>query len=195
MIESQFSQPKGTLGKLAGWFMAKENKTLNQWTLSFLNIKENERVLEIGSGPGSAVKELLKYKSCEVYAIDPSEAMVETTLRRLQKLRIDNQVCMIHGKASEVENMSLPFDKVYSINNMTYWENPVQTLQYLNKHMRPSGKIALTLCPHEEGATDETTDVLSGQLSSFLEKAGFRNIETFIKHTKPNNTVCAVGMV
>ncbi|UOQ44376.1 class I SAM-dependent methyltransferase [Halobacillus salinarum] len=194
MLGSQFSRPHGAAGKLAGWFMSKENEELNEWTLSFLNMKDNEHVLEVGFGPGSAIKQLLKSNQVKVLAIDPSEAMVETTIRRLGKLPFLEQVCIVHGEAALIEQFNLTFDKVYSINNVTYWKNPVETLRFLKQHMKPNGRIALTLCPHEKGATDDTTEVLSGQLTSMLQKSGFRNIEAFVKPTKPNDTVCAVAM-
>ncbi|UOQ91770.1 class I SAM-dependent methyltransferase [Halobacillus shinanisalinarum] len=195
MLDQQFSKPRGWIGKGVGLFMAKENEELNRWTQSFLSIDEQESVLEIGFGPGTALAGIAKkHPTVNLYGIDASEAMLTMALKRLNKVRGLQQICLIHGEASMIQNVQKRFDKVYSINNITYWNNPVYTLRHIRSQMNTSGKIALTLCPHEDGATDSTTEVLGGQLKSILHGAGFSQIEIFIKPTKPNNTVCAVAI-
>ncbi|KHE67347.1 class I SAM-dependent methyltransferase [Halobacillus sp. BBL2006] len=194
MIYEQFSKPKGIIGKCVGWFMVQENYMLNEWTLSFLNLEEKNRILEIGFGPGEALKKAAKYEGVELFGIDPSEEMVETTLRRLHKESAPKQICLMHGEANELEKFQQPLDKIYAINNVTFWEEPVRTLSHLRSLLREGGKIALTLCPHEEGADDDTTEVLGGQLRTLLHDAGFQHIEVFIKPTNPNDSVCAVAM-
>lgn len=194
LLYEQFSKPKGFLGKCAGWFMVQENSELNEWTLSFLTIEENDRILEVGFGPAEALKKAAKYKGVELFGIDPSEAMLETALRRLSKVSNPKQIYLRNGEASELMKFHQPLEKIYAINNVTFWKDPVKTLTHLRSLLRERGKIALTIQPHEEGADDDTTDVLGGQLKTLLHKAGFQNIEIFIKPSNPNNAVCAVGM-
>ncbi|GGF33379.1 hypothetical protein GCM10010954_35690 [Halobacillus andaensis] len=195
MLEDQFAKPKGWMGKAVGRFMEFENDDLADWTQSFLQINENDTILEIGFGAGGGLASLAKaYPSAELIGVDPSEAMVEMAVSKLQKIRQHQQVLLTHGPAQVIKNFNLTFDKVYAINNITFWEDPVGTLRHIHEYMNKGGKIALTLCPHEEGATDDTTEVLGGQLTSLLTDSGFSQIEVFIKPTKPNNTVCAVAM-
>ncbi|MFB4168098.1 hypothetical protein [Virgibacillus sp. JSM 102003] len=80
------------------------------------------------------------------------------------------------------------------INNITFWCEPVTTLKNIRSQMNDGGKIALTIQPHEKGATDETSEIIGGQLSALLDQSGFTSIEIFIKPTKPNDTVCALGI-
>ncbi|MCP3029267.1 class I SAM-dependent methyltransferase [Halobacillus sp. A5] len=194
MLEGQFKKPKGWLGKAVGRFMEFENDELIQWTQSFLQIEEDDTVMEIGFGPGSGLALIADNSpGTALIGIDPSESMVEMTLRKLQKISREQQILLIHGPAQVIKRFDVKLDKVYAINNITFWEAPVDTLTFLHSCMNKGGRIALTLCPHEEGATNDTTEVLGGQLTSLLKKAGFIQIETFIKPTAPNNTVCVAA--
>src|SRR5262245_26647264 len=59
-IRSQFRQPRGFAGWLAGWAMAlrSSNRQRNVWAVGLLGVEPTDRVLEIGFGPGSAIREL-----------------------------------------------------------------------------------------------------------------------------------------
>ncbi|MGP4069716.1 class I SAM-dependent methyltransferase [Halobacillus sp. B29] len=194
MLYKQFAKPEGSIGKITGWFMVKENERRNEWTLSFLDIQKNDKVLEVGFGPADALKKIAGKEGITLYGIDPSESMVETALRRLKKEKAAEQICMMQGEAQMLEDFYQPLDKIYSINNISFWETPVKTLNHLHSLLRPGGRIALTLSPHGRGTSDETTEVMGGQLRALLEESGFNQIEVFIKPTFPNDTVCALGM-
>ncbi|MGP4062714.1 class I SAM-dependent methyltransferase [Halobacillus sp. H74] len=194
MLYEQFARPSGMVGKLAGLFMNKENERLNEWTLSFLSIERGDRVLEIGFGPGKALQKVVETENVFLYGTDPSEAMVETVLRKLHAKGKAKQVGVINGTARDLEAFSQPLDKVFSVNNLNLWEAPLETLVHLHSLLRKGGKIALTLCPHENGADDDTTVVIGGQLRALLVEAGFHEVQVHIKPTKPNDSVCAVGL-
>ncbi|MBP1950676.1 class I SAM-dependent methyltransferase [Virgibacillus litoralis] len=192
---SQFAMPRGRLGQLAGWFMSKENRGINKWTIDFLSIKNNDHILEIGFGSGKAMKYILEQKNLvEITGIDPSEAMVYQALRKLNKRLINSEVRLIEGYAEELPVLSQKVDKVLVINNITFWRDPVNTLKNIRGQMNDGGKIAVTIQPHEKGATDETSELIGGQLSVLLDQSGFTFIEIYIKPTKPNDTVCALGI-
>ncbi len=194
MLYGQFAKPTGWLGKAVGWFMNKENEELNQWTVSFLDIEEGDSVLEVGFGAGQTLCTIANRQKGKVFGIDPSEVMVDTAIKRLQKRNSACDICLIQGEANVLEGFQEPLDKIYAINNVTFWNQPVATLTHLRLLLRKGGKIALTIRPHEEGAGDQTTEILGGQLRALLANAGFKQIEVFIKPTHPNNAVCVVAM-
>jgi hypothetical protein len=57
-IVSQFRQPHGFLGQIAGLIIANRPSNLerNNWTVDLLDLKPTDNVLEIGFGPGIALK-------------------------------------------------------------------------------------------------------------------------------------------
>jgi len=38
--------------------MARSTRQRNEWTISLLNIKDDDRILEVGSGPGALIEAL-----------------------------------------------------------------------------------------------------------------------------------------
>ncbi|WP_010529388.1 class I SAM-dependent methyltransferase [Lentibacillus jeotgali] len=191
---SQFAEPHGRTGQLVGWFMSKENKSINKWTIDFLDIQNDDHVLEIGFGSGKAMKYVLKQgNNLSITGVDPSNVMVYQALRRLNKRLIKGQIRLIEGTAESMPALPQKIDKVLVINNITFWEDPVGTLSHIRRQMNGGGKIALTIRPHEKGTSDETSELIGGQMSALLTHAGFRDVEFFLKPTKPNDTVCALG--
>ncbi|SDR05724.1 Methyltransferase domain-containing protein [Virgibacillus subterraneus] len=192
---SQFAMPRGRVGQLVGWFMSKENREINKWTIDFLSIKNDDHILEIGFGSGKAIKYILEQKnSVTITGIDPSEAMVHQALRKSNKRLVNGQIRLIEGYVEEISALPQKVDKVLVINNITFWREPLNTLTKIRRQMNEGGKIAITIRPHEKGATDETSEIIGGQLTALLDQSGFTSIETFIKPTKPNDTVCSLGI-
>lgn len=194
MIYNQFAKPKGVAGKVAGMFMERENRELNDWTLSFLDIGKGDHVLEVGFGSGAALKKIATLELETLYGMDPSEAMVEMVLKKLNDQTISKQIGIFHGDASQLLQFQKPLDKIYAVNNITFWEDPVEILSHLRTLLREKGKIALTIVPHEDEATDDTTEVLGGQMQNLLVKAGFHHVFIHYKTEQPNDAVCVTGM-
>ncbi|MCD5325812.1 MULTISPECIES: class I SAM-dependent methyltransferase [Pontibacillus] len=193
---SQFSKPQGLIGKAVGWLMYKQNAGINKWAMSFLDIQQDDCVLEIGFGPGYCVKELCdSYDGVRVIGLDPSEAMVEEAKRRNKKDVEGGRVRLAQGYAEESTNLHDTIDKVLAINNITYWEDPVGTLAALREQMSEKGRVAIALQPHEKGASDETTVIIGDQIRSFLEQAGFKQVLVHHKPGSPTKTTCVVGSV
>jgi SAM-dependent methyltransferase len=86
-VYSQFGEPRGTLGRLAGYIMANRPSNIerNDWALSLLEIKPADRILEIGFGPGIAAGKAAAQAS-EVVGIDRSALMVHQAARRNKEL-------------------------------------------------------------------------------------------------------------
>ena len=57
-IVSQFKRPSGPLGHLVGWIMQVRgsNRERTLWTVGLLNVEPEDRILELGCGPGVGVE-------------------------------------------------------------------------------------------------------------------------------------------
>src|SRR6266496_2973673 len=82
-IWGQFRKPSGLFGRFIGNGMARGNTYDASWTVSLLNIEPDDRILEIGFGPGVSTQ----YASAKaskgfVAGIDHSETMVQAASRR-----------------------------------------------------------------------------------------------------------------
>ena len=91
-----FGCPRGLWGTLIGYSMAWTHRTRNRWTLSRLDLQARDRVLEIGCGPGVALRDIAKIAMRGFVAgIDPFELMVHQAVRRnreaIRRGRVDTK--------------------------------------------------------------------------------------------------------
>ena len=58
LVVGQFHSPHGMGGHVAGWVMGhrSSNRERNRWVVSLLDVQPTDRVLEVGFGPGIAVR-------------------------------------------------------------------------------------------------------------------------------------------
>jgi len=84
-IVTQFMRPRGGAGWLVGWEMAlrSSNRQRNMWAVGLLEVEPTDRVLEIGFGPGIAIRELSRQATHGlVCGVDHSAVMVRHATRR-----------------------------------------------------------------------------------------------------------------
>ena len=77
-----------------------------------LNLKPNQRVLDIGSGWGSLAIEIAKESQCEVVGITLSENQLEYSKKKTKELNLENQV---EFKLMDYRQLDETFDRVVSV--------------------------------------------------------------------------------
>ena len=77
-----------------------------------LNLKPNQKVLDIGSGWGSLVIEIAKKTKCEVTGITLSENQYKYSLNKAKENNLENQV---QFKLIDYRNLNQKFDKIVSV--------------------------------------------------------------------------------
>ncbi|MGF7536021.1 class I SAM-dependent methyltransferase [Bacillus mexicanus] len=190
MLSKKFSRPKGVIGMIAGYIMAAENQTLNQWTIDQLGITHGDSILEIGFGPGYCMQQMLKReKSIHLYGIDVSKAMLKLAARRIKS----KGVCLIQGSIETFPLSDSFYDKVISVNNYTIWNDQTKGVKQIYQALKPGGKAAITMQPREADASPEKTKSFGQQMIADFQAAGFEDIELQFKHIKPQLSVCATA--
>jgi SAM-dependent methyltransferase len=117
---SQFKRPRGILGRLAGWIMANRpsNRLRNAWTVDLLDLRPDDRVLEVGYGPGLALRLAAERVSDgRIVGIDHSEAMRDQARIRNRAAVAAGRVKLFVGSVAELSQPSDseldgPFDKI-----------------------------------------------------------------------------------
>jgi SAM-dependent methyltransferase len=193
----QFGKPSGPLGFLAGLIMQlrPSNRLRNARTLDLLEIRPEERILEIGFGPGLAVARAaeLAWKG-KVVGIDHSALMVEQAARRNASAIRAGRVELLLGSADALPHFDGdPFDKVVAVNVYMFWKDPDSVLRGLLQVMSPGGVIALTLQPRRRGATADDTRAAAERMSASLREAGFGDIRIVIMEMAPVPAACVLG--
>ena len=89
---------------------AQNNKI--QHIIKKLNLKPNQKVLDIGSGWGSLAIEIAKASKCEVIGITLSENQLEYSNKKAKELNLENQV---RFKMMDYRELNEKFDRVVSV--------------------------------------------------------------------------------
>lgn len=122
-VVSQFHRPRGAGGRLAGWVMAhrSSNRTRNAWVVSLLDVARTDRVLEIGFGPGIAIRESAAHATDGlVCGVDHSEVMLRQAQRRNAQVIRDGRADLRLATADHLPRFDTRFDKVLAVNSMGF---------------------------------------------------------------------------
>ena len=129
--------------------MARMNVDCGTWVTHLLEIGPNDRVLEVGFGPGVVIQHLAKLAVAgHVVGIDQSREMVEQARARNATAVQDGRVEIRHGSVESLPFDSNSFDKVVAINSMQYWPQAVTGLREIRRVMKVGGRIALGFTPY-----------------------------------------------
>lgn len=196
-VVSQFREPRGVGGRIAGWVMAHRgsNRQRNAWAVGLLDVRPNDRVLEIGFGPGVAIGEIARRAANGlVVGIDHSEVMVRQATRRNAAALREGRVDLRLGTAENLPAFDALFDKILAVNSLMFWDDPVARLQELRGLLRPGGRIAIAFQPRAPGSTDETAARAGKEIAGHFATAGFTDLRVETLALKPTAVVCVLGV-
>jgi SAM-dependent methyltransferase len=195
-VRAQFGRPTGFWGRAAGLLMAhrSSNRRRNEWAVSLLDLRPDDRVLEIGFGPGLAIRELGRLaEEGYVCGIDHSELM----LRRAKRLNAEGvERGVVDLRLASVDDLPAfdeQFDKILAVNAMLFWREPVARLERLRRLLRSGGVIAVAHQPRGPGASDEAAAHEGREIEAALGQAGFSEVRLETMALKPA-VVCALGV-
>jgi SAM-dependent methyltransferase len=193
---AQFARPTGSLGRAAGLLMAhrSSNRRRNAWAVSLLDVRPEHRVLEIGFGPGLAIREFSRIaRDGYVCGIDHSESMLRQASRRNRDAIRRGVVDLRLGSVDDLPAFDTPFDKILAVNTMLFWRAPQARLRELRLLLRPGGSIAVAHQPRGPGATDQTAAAEGEEIEAALVAAGFTQVRVETLRLKPA-VVCVLGL-
>jgi SAM-dependent methyltransferase len=195
-LRAQFGRPAGVWGSIAGRIMARRpsNNQRIRWTLGLLNIMPADRVLEVGFGPGIAIA-LASERAWKGFltGVDHSEVMLRQASKRNAHALREGRVALMLGSAENLPRFDEPFDKIFTINSIHFWNDPVECLRELWRLLKPGGVIAVTMQPRSRGATHDTARTIGRDLLMNLERAGFSQCRLEIEIAKPVAVACVLG--
>jgi SAM-dependent methyltransferase len=145
-IAEQFKRPSGTTGKLAGLVMSWQNRTLNRVAVANLQVETNDRVLEIGFGPGDAINLLAKRtKVKSIVGVDPSDVMLD---KAIAKNRVHIEVGRVQLIQADVLNLpfeSGQFSHAFAVSTFHDWKDRARGLSEVRRVLHQHGQLVLCL--------------------------------------------------
>jgi ubiquinone/menaquinone biosynthesis C-methylase UbiE len=192
-FNSQFAHPKGLPGRFVGMILALKNRERNAWAISLLDIQPGDQVLEIGFGPGQAIQEVAKLTpNGFVAGIDLSDTMVVQASKRNADAIRSGHVLLQQGAEAPLPFEANKFNKVFAVNSMQFWSDPMAGLQEVRRVLRSGGRLVITIQPMW-AKTEEEVQTVSAKLVSHLKQTGFKQVRLETKQLRPITTVSGIG--
>ena len=147
-LNRQAAHPRGWFGRVLGFIWSFEHRKLNAKTLDLLEIRPTDRVLDVGCGSGTGVRDAASRASHgHVTGIDVSQLMVDTARRRNRHAVRSGQVDFTCVTDGDLGLASQSFERIYSVHCIYFWKDPAQTLRQLGAALRPGGRLVLAFVP------------------------------------------------
>jgi cyclopropane fatty-acyl-phospholipid synthase-like methyltransferase len=195
-VVRQFRQPTGSAGRLAGWIMATRpsNRLRNTRTLDLLDLASCDSVLEIGYGPGIAIELAARQvRTGRVVGIDHSAIMHAQASRRNSRAIAAGIVTLHIGDVDELDARLQRFDKIYSVNVVQFWSDPMRVFATLRQLLNPGGAIATTFMPRIGNSKARQAETKAAALTMLMHELDFRHVETHWLTSDPAPAFCLVA--
>ena len=174
-------KPKENLGgKIMVKGMNKGHEKLASWARSFLNIKEGDRIIDLGCGGGRNVQHFLT-KAKYVYGLDYSKMSVKVS-RELNEKEIKAGRCEIfEGDVSEIPFEDESLDIVTAFETIYFWKDIEKAFKEIHRVLGVGGTFLIC----NEGSARENSNIkkwadmldfnvyTGDELIEILEKIGF----------------------
>lgn len=193
-LVAQFRKPHGLLGRLAGLIMRhrSSNRQRNRWMVELMELEPAMRVLEIGCGPGYALRAMLaNCPDLSIHALDHSEVMIA-----IAKSSLPNgaKVAFSHGDVTLLETLPAGFDRICCANVHQFWLDEKAILKTCWQKLEVGGKLFITYLPRSQNPTNAMADQEAERLQTLLLKVGFAEVNRYDLPLKPTKAVCVVAV-
>ena len=174
---NQSQKPSGLIGRVITKIWSFYFKKLSLWAIKQTTISDNYRILEIGYGGGSTIKNLLALnKNLEIHGIDISKESYRTA----QRVHSDSiRKGSVQLKIGNVENMPYQnnyFDRIFAIQTHIFWKDIKKSFQEVYRVL--SSNSTLIIASEKEKIHYHMTDYrTSHEFSQLLTSIGFSKIE------------------
>jgi ubiquinone/menaquinone biosynthesis C-methylase UbiE len=144
-FSKQARQPSGLFGRFfSSRIFDKGNVELNSFVRETLAVESDDRILEIGSGPGAMVKTIAdSVDSVVIEAVDFSKPMIAVCSKRNKKHIRAGKVKVHLGDFNHIPFGEDCFDIVFTVNTIYFWENPEATLAKICRELKPGGRLVI----------------------------------------------------
>ena len=173
----QSQKPSGLIGRVITKIWSFYFKKLSLWAIKQTTISDNYRILEIGYGGGSTIKNLLALnKNLEIHGIDISKESYRTAQRVHSDSIRKGSVQLKIGNVENIPYQNNYFDRVFAIQTHIFWKDIKKSFQEVYRVM--SSNSTLIIASEKEKIHYHMTDYrTSHEFSQLLTSIGFSKIE------------------
>ena len=201
-FSKQARKPSGIFGRFyMSQVFDKGNIELNDHLHDILSVKENDQILEIGSGTGTlACKIANQLTTGMIQGVDFSKSMFKISKKNNRTHIASGRAKLHFGDFEELSFNPDYFDKIFSVNTVYFWQHPETTITKMISILKPSGKLVIGY--HEKSEMEKmplNRDVFKYYSVSEIEKLLSSNdslscIETISKKGKGKTCFCTIAL-
>lgn len=185
-VGAQLRRPEGAAGRIAGHAMRLANARANACAVRALAPLGGERILEIGCGPGHALRSILAAGVARVTGIDHSPVMIAQAGRNNARAVATGRLRLVDGDFSTLPMEDDCVDAVLAV-NVAYFMNDATALAEARRVLVPGGRLVLYAThanamrnwrfagPHSHRLFDEK------ELRALLAAGGFASTGTAVQ--------------
>lgn len=143
-----------------------------------LDIKKTDTLLDIGCGNGQLIHELCKYTNQTVSGLDPSESMIQASIKKNQQRILQKQVTIQQGSAVQLPYDNDCFNLVTAFETILFWPDIIDALFEAKRVLVPNGlMVVMNRLPKKKSKWYHWAQLKTPEdyLTAFQE-AGFKDI-------------------
>ena len=186
-IASQFKKPRGLFGIFSARIMVKSNQKNYDRMLRELNLQPQERLLEIGYGPGEGIRMIAENcPTCTIDGIDFSSLMYKRAAKLNGPSIAKGAVRLQHGDflKAEIENAS--YDKVYCLNVVYFWNSLKEPFEKVFRLLKNGGAFYIYMANRDALIKQKAPDSVFNKYSveqviEVLQSVGFVEVTHFFE--------------
>jgi SAM-dependent methyltransferase len=152
------SKPTGFLGKLLARSMAWGHRSFYENTAKILDLKNDDKYLEIGFGSGLFIKKYASHLS-RIAGIDYSEDMVKLASSINEDLVESGKAEFMQGDVTALPWKDNEFSVVVGIETFYFWPEPKKALKEVHRVLIPGGRLVIEMGYNKDDGKDHAKDV------------------------------------
>jgi SAM-dependent methyltransferase len=183
-VNRQAASPHGPFGRMLARLWMFEHRRVNLATVDLLQIEPAHKVLELGCGPGWALREASARATAGlVLGLDVSSTSL-LVARRTNRSQINRGLVslrQVNGEDLDVE--AATFDRVLSVHSIYFWKDPDRVISQLAEALRTEGQLAFAFRPDALDVPGRFRDDVyrfysPAEVEKMLVAAGLTNVRT-----------------
>jgi ubiquinone/menaquinone biosynthesis C-methylase UbiE len=144
-LASQLSHPSGEKGNEIAQMMNETNIGMTKNAISNLNLSPGDSVLELGHGNAGHVEFLFSQCGNIHYTGLEISTLMNREGQQLNKSLVDTQkASFVLYDGKQIPFADNHFDKLFTVNTIYFWEDPLTLLSELARVLKPGGLFSLT---------------------------------------------------
>ena len=134
------------MARKVGERMNAANRSLYEGAWKALDLHDGMSVLEIGFGNGLFFGDLARQvRNLKLHGLDFSKDMVEQATARNKNLIASDNLSLAHGPSDRMPFPDASFDRIFCINVVYFWDDPIAHLREVRRALKPGGTFTAVL--------------------------------------------------